>query len=266
MSQVKLPATERAEAFELAIMDEDKPDSLINIAPPALRVYLKKVPIELFALGEEAFIKKFEPDGETTRLKLRFWDEWQTCVLQREAMQVERIYGGVCTREFFLEAVKVPEKLAWIIMPPVEYEISLRETLYQGQRRLREIIQLPITTERPVKIGKKFVYDDNGKHVMEKVVNVAVVKEIRQTVALLSDRVKGSIAQRLEVQQKSTSLNLNVNATPAKPGELPTGLADDTMDALAILDAQLSQIDHRLKPFDTMDVEAEEIEATPRLE
>ena len=199
----KLPALQRAHVFEMSILDEEKPSSLINIVPPPLKHALKKVPVEYYAMGEEQYLEKHTPDGVSTRLKLRFWDEWQLCVLDKQPMQLERIYGGVCTQEVFLKKVQNATDLAWIVMPPVEYEISLRETLYHGLKRLNEIIKLPITDTRPMKAGGKVLYDDESKPRMETYVNTAVVKEIRQTVMYLSDRVHGAIAQRLDIRQRS---------------------------------------------------------------
>jgi len=232
---------------ELSIKDEDNPESLISLVPPEFAEFIRLIPNELFLLSEKEYIDKYQPDEIEFRLKLKFWDEWQQSLLQKGTMRLHAIYYGVCTKEFFYHRiVKNPTKLAWIIIPPVDYEVNLRELLHRGLSRLTEIINLPIYTETPIMYKGVRVKDEHGKYMVKKEVSKGVLSEIRMIINILADRVHGAVVQRMQIQQQS--LNMNVTAE-VKADRLPTA----SQDMLEQLDSQIKLLEEKLQPFESPD-------------
>jgi hypothetical protein len=119
--------------------------------------------------------------------------------------------------------------------------MALREMLYQGLGRLREILKLPFVVEELVLHKGQVVLDTAGQPIMRKRVDKGLVTEIRQVVTTLADRVHGAIVNRIQVDQRNVSLNMHAG-TPQDP--LPTVATDH----LKAIDAQLAEITGKLAP------------------
>jgi hypothetical protein len=243
----KLPV----ELQDLSILDRKSKFSLVNLVPEAFAQFIEKIPTGLFALSEPEFVARHAPDEIATRLKLKFWDEWQTTLLSPGGtLRPQAVYYGVCTREYFYdEILKNPVRLAWVITPPTDYDIILRETLYQGMARLREIIRLPITSRVPIIVRGAPVLDPStGKPLMRDVVDVRLVSEIRQVITMLADRVHGALVHRVELQSQSIALNVNTTTPTGATDPLPT----IETDVLTQIDRQLDDIRVKLLPVDEL--------------
>lgn len=238
------------ELQELSILDEKNQYSLLNLLPADVGRRLIEVPTEMWAMSEDDFLTKYNPTDVDIRLKLKFWDEWQRALLTTGGViQIQTVYYGICTREHFYELIKIPHKLAFIVIPPTDYEMSLKELLYRGLRRIREIINLPIVFDEPVFYKGQPVLDANGHAVVRKRVDKGLVSEIRQVVTILADRVHGALVHRIELNQKSISLQASVSA------QLPAGAPTDPLptlqtDELTRIDAELDKINQKLLPAD----------------
>lgn len=200
------------EAPSISVLDESSPYSLINLVPAAFADRMRHIPKEYFSYSESRLHDEVRPDDTLNKLKLRFWDEWQTSILAgiTARVSITAVYYGVCTEEYFYENVLTsPKNMAWVLIPPTDYILTMRDILRQGLSRLSEIIQLPIMLEEPIIVKGVPLRDDDGKLMKKRVVQKGVISEIRQIVQLLSDRVHGAVVQRLDVQQKSLTMEVS---------------------------------------------------------
>ena len=228
----------------ISILDEENRHALINLVPFEFKEKIKRIPIEYFELSEKDLSKISKPDDTMNRLKLRFWDEWQIAILSglETDISIQAVYYGVCTEEYFYRNVFDNLKgLAWVITPPADYVVTMRDVLKTGIERLKDIITLPLYEEKYVKEGREYLRDEDGNYLVERKINKGVITEIRQIVSMLSDRVHGAIVQRLDVNQKSMHMELSgeTQRLLENPGDpSPT----ESSDELSSIDDQLKKI------------------------
>ena len=239
-----LTAVEVPKGISLSILDEDNPHSLINLVPKDFATRMKGIDKSYFEMSQVDLEKKVRPDDIMNRLKLRFWDEWQVALLSGVETKVEisSVYYGVCTEEYFYAKVlSKPKVLAWVITPPIDYVVTMRDVLRQGIERLSDIIRLPLVQKTPMKERGEYVRDEDGEIMYVEKVDKAVLSEVSKIVKMLSERVHGAIVQRIDVSQKNLSLDL----TPAtkrlleNPEDKSPELSNDDLQRL---DAQLQHI------------------------
>lgn len=107
----------------------------------------------LLALGERGLKSEMgrQDKGPTpldNRLRLQFWlefDRMQTEDDRGPEMQMQSVLGTLVPKEvFYLHYIVDPFKLAWLLCPPLNYVVSLEETLTFALDQLRESIAHPI--------------------------------------------------------------------------------------------------------------------------
>jgi len=242
------------EAPSISILDRNNKFSLINLVPPDFAEYIASVPPKYFTMSERELETELEPDEILNKLKLRFWDEWQVCILSGTTtkLPINAIFYGVCTEEFFYDKVIAdPKGLAWVITPPTDYVVTMRDVLRQGLARLKEIVELPIMLEEPIMARGKPVRGDDGKIMFKRTIQKGVITELRQIVTLLTDRVHGAVVQRLDVEQKNISMSLTpetarlLNEPP--PKDQPMLAVPD--DELSGIEGELSKLNRLLGPM-----------------
>lgn len=246
------------EAPSISVLDEENKFSLINLVPPAFADRMRLIPRDYFSYSESRLHDEVKPDDTLNKLKLRFWDEWQTSILAGVTAKVSitAVYYGVCTEEYFSEQVlSSPKNMAWVLTPPTDYVLTMRDILRQGLGRLREIIQLPIITHELI-IGKAGpLKDAKGEYLRKTVIHRGVITEIRQIVQLLSDRVHGAVVQRLDVSQKS--LTMEVSSETAQLLAASGGMDGFSNNELNSIEAQLRQINSVLSNVEAQVIEVE---------
>jgi len=98
------------------------------------------------------------------------------------------VYKELCTKEYFYTVfIKDPLKIAWMLRMRKSYHFAMEELLDIGLSQFREIMLIPN------KVGGK--------------VDTRLVAEKVKIFAIVENRVKGAVAQKIE--QKN--LNVNVN-------------------------------------------------------
>lgn len=150
---------------------------------------------ELFGLDERDLFKRLRSDQMTpsptdNRLRINFWYEYDLAQMEHRPMHMARVFAGICSKSYFNDRfMKRPEKVAWMLTPPVDYVVKIKEALDFGIDRLREYLEIdPIVGGRP---------------------NVKLMELQAKIVAMLDMREKGAYTQRVE--QKN--MNLNVTAS-----------------------------------------------------
>lgn len=182
-----------APAQEIVFWEEQNPKCVINLVSNRLRELMRELPPELLMMPINKLRKQLDPGWTVEQVRIAFWDEYFLTVdNDAETMRMSAVYGKVCAREHFYDYIKHPLTLAYILQPPADYMYKMRAMLDMGLERFDEILRLPL--ENP-----------NGT------INTKLVSELVKVVALIDNRVKGAVAQKISIDQ--TSKNLNVNVT-----------------------------------------------------
>lgn len=205
-----------------SMLDETNPRSLISIVPeclvPVIKACRKQYP-KLFLHNEKLLRQKIKVDDRDEKIRLNFWEEYNQAQASMRPMKVNGIISGVCFSEtwstYYLRRL---DKIAFMLCPPKNYSLAMRNVLNKGVDRLLEIMELPIT-------------DAAGKP------NIPAITQILKVFQLVDMRVKGAIVQRLQIQQHSLNFNTDVSADYAKAQA-------DRLNSMSL--DQLEELDKRL--------------------
>lgn len=212
--------------------------SLLTLTDGPLHDAIKAIPDDLLMMPEHKLKKHCNPDELTCRLRISFWDEYNAAVDNERAISAANIMRGLTYTEYFYKAIISDEKkIAWIIKPPQDYLLAMRDLLYLGMEKLRELLSQPLVEKVPVISKGMPVYDKDGQILYQERLNSKLASEIRQITERLSDRVHGAVVQRMSIDQKSASLHVHANADPLR--QMP-------IDQLQELDNQLTTINQKL--------------------
>jgi hypothetical protein len=172
---------------------------------------------DLFGLDERSLFKLLRQEGAAPTptdncLRLRFWEEYERCHATAgtsKGIQDVRVYAGVCTRQFFYDRYLVnPIKVAWMLTPPTSYVTHATEALNFGLQLMREYLEIDARSP-------------DGK------INVKLMELQAKITAMLDQRVKGAVVQRVE--QKN--MNLNVQTSDAKVASALVGQSMEDINA-----------------------------------
>lgn len=195
-----IPRTEEQvkPATEIVYWEEHNPRSLINVVSDKMTKLLRQLPPDLLAMPEKELRKKLEPSWIQEQLRLAFWDEYfLTMDNDEKFMRMEAVHSKVCSKEFFYQQIEIPLFLLFMIKPPQGYMLKMRSLLDIGLERFREVLQLPL-------------------HLTNGNVDTRLIGEIVKIVALVDNRVKGAVTQRIQLDSTQRSMNVNVNYEPPK--------------------------------------------------
>ena len=209
-----------AEILVPGFLDVDNPRSLVNIAPVQIREFLLKIPQDTFTLSEAQLTKRAEPDFTAKCLRINFWTEYCRAQDKNLTMKLGNILKGVTHSRYFMHICEEnPDQLAWMIVPPKDYNIVQEQIFRDGLEKLKAILTISPYDIKTRKITKT---DGTIEEIEEKKLNVALLEQKRKTVEMLSHRIQGSIT-------KSVALSGTVNHTQSSDSPR-LGYAD--MDAI----------------------------------
>lgn len=159
-----------------------------------------------------------------SRIRLAFWQEYESAVQTGRRMRLTQIIGGICT-DWHWSSKVLPdnEKMAWIFCPPANYTVQVKEALQAGMETIREIVSAKVV-------------DDDG-YLIPRAADVVL-----KAVAMLDMRVKGAIVQKID--QRTLSLNVNQNVPPREA--LPQSMEE--------LDLMIEQTKAKLKQINAAPV------------
>lgn len=193
-----LPA-EIADPRPADLWDRTEDRSVINLVPNAVAAAMidaSKSKPELFGLDERdlfAALKRMEktPSPTDNRLRMAFWLEYDRSQMEMKPMNMTNVFAGVCTKQLFYgNYLHSAERVAWLLCPPVKYIVKIEEALDFGLDRMRDILSIPVQEPgRPV--------------------NVKLAELQAKIVAMLDQRSKGAVTQRIE--QRNMNLNISTN-------------------------------------------------------
>lgn len=131
-------------------------------------------------------------------LRISFWVEYNRAIMNNhDRMIMERVFAGICTDEYFYSTVvKTVQYLAWMLTPPIHYQVMLEQLLQATTSRLHELVNLPF-------------YDEDKKKVDHK--TAALILKAHE---MVENRLKGMPVAR------SQNVNVGVNV---RAGSLASG-------------------------------------------
>jgi hypothetical protein len=214
------------DATDFSVDDLQNPRSVISLTrniptfQDAIKRLLQEAPDYLDLEYTELKVKA-NPTYTLFRVRTSFWNEYENAIQHNRSMHLSNMYAGVCTERLFRKKVLTDNlKLAFILSPPKDYTITVKEALDAGLDNLRAIATAPILT-------------DSGK------LDTKAAEVVLKAIALLDMRVKGAVVQRID--QRSLNVNLNKDVSPASSeGQLT--LPQD----LSELDKQIERLKAKL--------------------
>lgn len=182
---------------ELSVFDTSNPSSLINVVPERMIPILHRLKPRLATIlySTETDLKKYlRPDERDERVRLGFWDEYNVSTRMQKRMSMTGIYQGLISHDTWTGVYEqIDNKMLWVLSPPVSYSSAMRSILHKGTEQLYEIMCQPIKNP-----------DGTLDH---KAIN-AILKVFQ----LVDLRVKGGIAQKLDIRQQSLNLHQSINS------------------------------------------------------
>jgi hypothetical protein len=177
---------------EIAIKEFNNPRSVAYMVPKAIKALIEELDPWMLGCSERELRTKLKPDELDETLRLAFWDEYTVAVDAKRPMNMTNVYIRLCSKEmFYKKFITVPLRLAYMLRPPMDYTYKMRDLLEIGHRRMREVLELPILNKQGNPDAK-------------------LIAEMVKIVALVENRVRGAVVQKVQMEQKS--LNINVDA------------------------------------------------------
>jgi hypothetical protein len=174
-------------------------------------------------LRERLAEAKRRPTPLTNRLRMKFWHEYDCAQAEQRMMKLVNVYNGICFHEHFYQYMRDIHNLAWVMCPPANYLVVMEEALAFGIEQLRDILDEPMVDPKT----KKF--------------NTTLADTKVKIVAMLDQRVKGAVVQRVEQTTKQMNLNVSVKTSADKVAKLATE------NTAAQLEARLAAVQSRNK-------------------
>lgn len=164
-----------------------------------------------------------------SRYRINFWNEYNDAQDRGRQMLQANVIKGCGFKEQWRERIEnnVPH-LAYVILPPTDYVVAAKEAHHKALQEMREVLEIPMVEEYVDKEGKP-----------QKKVNTKLISEKIKIFALLDNRVKGAILQKLAIRSQS-----EVALTMPKSNDPLTSLP---LKDLESIDAHLASINYKLK-------------------
>lgn len=209
-----------------SIYDESNPLSLINKVPdkmrPLMRLIREKIP-SVHMMTEASLREAAHADDQDDRVRIAFWDEYDRACTNNTKMLLSRFLQGTIPLETWLAVYeRNPYKFLFVITPIKSYAQAMRALLNRGLDRLNDILALPIVRS-------------DGKP------DTAVISQVMKAIQMIDLRVKGSIIQKVQIQQQSLQVNANVSQK---------ALSELTIEELEAMSKKLDKMSSQEFPAD----------------
>lgn len=77
-------------------------------------------------------------------LRISFWDEVNTAVVENRAVSERNIFKGVCSRQYWTRVRdELPHKMAYVLCPLIAYSKANKLGMQLGQRAMLDILNAP---------------------------------------------------------------------------------------------------------------------------
>ena len=111
------------------VEDELPVKSIAEYLTPKLRDVFDNLPMRLREIPVVDLEVMIEPTVLMKRLKIGFWREYRKTIVEgRTEISIISTYENICSKQHFYEhMVYHNDRFAWLLHPPVEYEIKVEE-------------------------------------------------------------------------------------------------------------------------------------------
>jgi hypothetical protein len=175
---------------DLDLMNKENERSFYNKVSDRFKKALDTVPAAYLQIDESDLAEDIKPNQTINCLRFRLWEEYNKAQDAGVPIRVAALCKGICSTNYFYAAVLRNKKvLAYLLIPPKDYELAAEEALLLGMSQIRRILQFPL-------------WDKDGKP-DAKIANLQL-----SVMKMLDARVKGAPMQRIE--QKTLSANVSV--------------------------------------------------------
>lgn len=216
---------------ENSILNIANPDSLINKVPDAIANLLPDVVKHydrILASPEDIATFHYKPNERDERIKIQFWDEYNISCAQKRRMAISNIIRGVMFYDnFYRYFCKLGPRLAWLLVPPRDYTLTMQAILNKGLTRLDEIMSMKMV-------------DDKGKP------DHRIITQILRVFQIVDNRTKGSIIQRVQIQQQIQQHSIVATATTplASLEDAKKTLSTMSMEEIAEMERKVKALEH----------------------
>lgn len=211
------------------VFDESNPLSVGSLLPIGLKTKLKQLvreQPEMFEKSEQELDKLLvergaQPTPLDNRLRLAFWHEYDASCLAGRHMNLSNICAGLMSLTYFsTKYLNHAEKAAWMLLPPVKYDVLVTESLHHGLNKLRDLLDISI-------------YNPKTGMPDPRLIDCKI-----KIVAMLDMRMKGAFVEK----------RLNVNIQKNINEELTKINMEDLEEQIRKLEGQSSEPAHTAKP------------------
>jgi len=173
--------------------------SVCNVVDGKTADCIAILPDEYLEMSEEELVIALAKENkrytlQDHRLRISFWTEYARSVASGERMKMANVYFGIVSHvRFYGKFLHDPARLAYMLMPPRNYEVMLGEALDYGWNAIREMME---------ELRKQFIETKEIKY----------FNAFKQTVETLDLRVHGPVPMRIE--QRNLNVNINKDDKP----------------------------------------------------
>lgn len=231
-----------AELLTPGFLDEENPRSIVNIVPDRLRDFIVKINPNTLLMSPTKLKDECRPDFTAKCLKINFWNEYVRAQDKSQKMKLGNIIKGVCQKEYFFHfAEHDPTLLAWVILPPEDFNLVQEEIYQESLEQMRSILLLEPFDEKRIERENK---DGTITVTIEKKVNSSLLSEKRKIMEVMGNRIQGSITQKVHMTG-----NVSPVAASGTEGILDPNALENIEKSLALVEGRLGS------PPDVIDAE-----------
>jgi hypothetical protein len=227
-----LPETQNDLLADFVIYDPDNPRSITNLVSEKVSQAIQAIPRELLLMDEQKLKKHVKPSTTLNYVRLNFWLEYNRAQDTQKPMNMQVVMRGVAKMNYFYDIIlQNPAMMAWVVTPPADYTLVQRDILHSGLELLQKALKMDlVTTKTTIKVNR----DGTKVKNIVREPNVPAIAEVRKIVEMLSDRVQGSIIQKVAIKSQHHEIPANTLPQTYDP------------DALDLLHTSLGQVTARL--------------------
>jgi len=173
-------------------LNKENPSSFYNKVSPRFQEALDGIPDEYLVKDESELVEEIRPNQTVNCLRFRLWEEYNKAMDRKKSdVRIAAICRGICATNYFYKAVLRNKKvLAYLLVPPKDYEDAANEALMLGLTQVRRILHFPL-------------WDKDGKP------DSKVARLQLDVVKMLDNRLRGAPTQRIE--QKTLQANVDIS-------------------------------------------------------
>lgn len=224
--------------FNTYIKQLEEPRSFLNLLPESMRREVASIPQEYVDKDEDSLLRilderhKFKPTASMEALRSNFWMEHDRVASTRtEIMNQSNIYLGVVSREYFHRiCTEAHHVMAYILCRPPEYEAVMKGLLNLSTRRIRDVLNIPLTKA-------------NGD-----IQDPKIIELVLKAAAMVDLRAKGGYIQRSEtknltmMKQETTSYTTVFNAASSNKSPDIASLTANIDEKIAALEKEMAAV------------------------